>query len=513
MFQDLPHHSNIVRVKKDVDLKRKEQEELEPAIQILSLALEGLTNRHSQLANEIEFANASIAPIRHLPLETLSNIFEFCALHDDSAPLPLSRVCRKWKEAATSPQIWSRIVIDLDNPNAQEKAALFLLRSRSTKLDIELRRPGFNDSGWAAWYEVLTHSRRWRSLEISASTYGLVNDVLDELPMCAPNLVHSTITVEGFFFMDTANHFDFQRLELPADLLSYTKFRSLRLQTWALPMLSLNPTCVLAQLTTLHLTDTYASTFRMSDRIRPHPICGNAISVVLSLCPLLETFTFNARESIAYHSGTCCQDPSHTHGQHTLPALRHLSLITHHLDTFAIMNGLVCPALRAASIEPLPRYSSGLTETFGIVWRDLLRRSQAPPLEELHVSAMAPEDIVWTLERSPRLRCLGLAYCTNPMLVLKALATPYAYKGRGEFTGKIRWVCPKLSRFYFKDCFLVSWHSVARLVRNRHRAYLDGKKLALMVHLVINEHDVFEDRDLNALASFKLRQIATLIEP
>ncbi|KAF8521389.1 hypothetical protein BU17DRAFT_64883 [Hysterangium stoloniferum] len=519
MVEPLPTLHDIARVKNEVNVKRRQQQELQPAIQALTIALHGLTSQHERLAREIELSNASIAPIRKLPLETLTNIFGFCALEKVDAPLTLLRVCRRWREAATAPQIWSRIVIDLDDMYAVNRTKVYLERSKSTLLDVELSRPGFTDLGWEAWYHILDHSNRWRTLEISAATYDQVNDILDDLPSFVPHLVHTTLTVEGFFFLDAGHRFEPTMLQLRPDFLHYPKFRSLRLQTWALPAFTFTPGCVLSQLTSLYLTDTYASTFQITDRTRPHPICGNAISFILRFCPCLETFTLNARDSVAHHSGKSCQDPTGvTRDAFILPSLIKISIIAHQIDTFAILNRIILPKLKIVHIEPLPQYSPCLVEKFSSTWMALFRRSKAPPLEGVSVFAMAPADVIWTLERSPRLQQFRLSYCTNPAPILQALASPYAYKGRGKFMEEPRWLSPKLERIYLDECFRIPWRTVARLLQHRHRAYMetktaDAKKLALILDLVINGHDVLENRHLDTLMYLKTRQIQTLIEP
>ncbi|KIJ29229.1 hypothetical protein M422DRAFT_37033 [Sphaerobolus stellatus SS14] len=504
---------DVVRVEEHVHHMELKRQCIRPAVDALHMTLGNLTDQYNELGREIAVARASIAPIRNLPLEMLSMIFEFCTRFDINAPFTLVRICRKWRMAAKSPQVWSRIVVDLDDPYAEERTAYFLKKSRNAPLDVELVRSGFQDEGYDAWYLIRAQVHRWRSLEVSTETYSQANQLLKEFPQDAPNLTYATFIVGGIYFIDP-NYIEFPALALPANFVRFPKFRSLRLQTWSIPILNLTQDLKFTNLTTLYLTDTNEKVSQHRMQVRHHPICGNAIAAILRQCPRLVSFTLDARDSVALHSGRVCQDPSGVNrGDYAMSALQNISLIGHHLDIFAILDRLTLPSLTKADIQPLPQYAAGLSERFSRSWRDLVRRSKAPPLEELDICAMAPEDFVWTLEHSPRMKKIRLAYCANPTPIIKALASPYSYKGRGRFNNEPRWVSPKLNRFYLEECFRVSWTGVARLLKNRHNAYMDGRKLTLMKELVVNGHHVFENRDLDSLTHFKVRQIRTLIEP
>jgi hypothetical protein len=181
MLLPLPTPSDTALVEIDLNDKLERRDSLKPALQHLSMALEGLTTLHARLSKESESAPASIAPICKLPLETLSCIFEFCVRQDDDAPAPLSSVCRRWKAAATSPGIWPPTVFAHDTEYTEAEATAYLERSRTTLLDIELRRSGFE---WTAWFKALSDVRRCRTLEISASTMSLRSCPCSHLPGC-----------------------------------------------------------------------------------------------------------------------------------------------------------------------------------------------------------------------------------------------------------------------------------------------------------------------------------------
>jgi len=514
MFNVITIPEDRAGVEEEIEMMNAKQRRLQPTIQLLRVALDDLQNHYDVLERDIAYARSSIAPIRKLPLEMLSNILEFCSYIDDDAPSTLLRVCRRWRVAASSPQVWSRIVVDLDDFYAEEKACAYLERSRTVLVDIEISRPGFRDDGFRAWDQLRQHAHRWRSLEITTETFIQVNHLLEGFFVQAPNLKRIEFNVGGIFFHERAAYFELPTLSLPKDFIKSPKFRELRLNTWTVPILTRSIEQKFNHVTTLHLKDKYATIFRSADRIRPHPICGNAIAGILRQCPRLVIFTLDARDSIPFHSGRICIDPTGLmRGEYSMPFLENISLVGHHLDVFAVLDRLTLPNLRTAYIEPLPQYAAGLAERFSGAWKDLIRRSKAPPLEDLHIFAMAPEDIVWTLERSPRMKKFRLEYCTNPDPIIKALSSSYAYKGRGRFNFEPRWVCSKISQIYLDECFRVSWLSVAKLIKNRHKAYLDDKKVALTAGLVINGHNVLEERDLDTLVCLKARQIKTLIEP
>ena len=56
------------------------------------------------------------------PDELLANIFEHCASDWAKAPLILSQVCRKWRQAAMSPAVWSRVSLTSESRDSISKS-------------------------------------------------------------------------------------------------------------------------------------------------------------------------------------------------------------------------------------------------------------------------------------------------------------------------------------------------------------------------------------------------------
>ncbi|KAF8996420.1 hypothetical protein BDQ17DRAFT_1364403 [Cyathus striatus] len=145
------------------------------------------------MAGAIRLYGSFSRPRKHLferlPNEILSYIFLIAcesSSGEESDPVTLSHVCRRWGHVALSTgKIWTRIVLTYPcSPSQLSRALAFLDRSRQSPLDIliDLRDPDWDweeDEYQSEWTELelilrslLAHVHRWRRFELLNDTWS-----------------------------------------------------------------------------------------------------------------------------------------------------------------------------------------------------------------------------------------------------------------------------------------------------------------------------------------------------
>ncbi|THH21573.1 hypothetical protein EW146_g46 [Bondarzewia mesenterica] len=142
-----------------------------------------------------------------LPLEIFNNVFLFClpdkreALHPNSAPLVLMRVCTEWRTVALSmPQLWTSLCLPRHMPDGPVQFQSFLsalegwlLRSEFLPLDIVLSTEVTREDMLAEILAILCfHSCRWRSFYLWLDHPVAVPHALASLTGCLPLLESCT---------------------------------------------------------------------------------------------------------------------------------------------------------------------------------------------------------------------------------------------------------------------------------------------------------------------------------
>ncbi|KIM22081.1 hypothetical protein M408DRAFT_29019 [Serendipita vermifera MAFF 305830] len=116
-----PIDTNLVPTTEDIENSKYAIEEIEGEIRDLKARL-------SQLRRELDTHKAWIAPIRRLPFDILSYIFEYCSKQDWRSPLSIAAVSQVWRETILgSPRAWS--YVDLRECHSDDLTSLFFQRS------------------------------------------------------------------------------------------------------------------------------------------------------------------------------------------------------------------------------------------------------------------------------------------------------------------------------------------------------------------------------------------------
>ncbi|KAG2123476.1 hypothetical protein DEU56DRAFT_829653 [Suillus clintonianus] len=153
-------HSAIERDKSISAVIAERQEQLEVVLQEVS-GLESVMDRvrdlHQQLLKKKDHVIQSmnlhrglISSLCRLPSELLSHIFVHCLPETElllpsskSAPLLLTKICRRWREVAVGmPSLWCGLIVDVDNEDRQRAAFCYdawLKRSRDRPLSLALK--------------------------------------------------------------------------------------------------------------------------------------------------------------------------------------------------------------------------------------------------------------------------------------------------------------------------------------------------------------------------------------
>ncbi|KAG9075793.1 hypothetical protein FRC06_009885, partial [Ceratobasidium sp. 370] len=188
----------------------------------------------SQRKKQPEEPHISNQVIHKLPAEILGTIFIFCArLCDNSKGEPygpyacqtaVSAVCRRWRAVALgTPQLWSRVM--LDDPVPWDRSALYLSRSGTVPLDIEIdMREEFWDNTENGTTEecteraqealkfIVSHggiTSRWQSIFIITNAFGPHRAVIDFLGLSPmPELQYLRLLFEGPAELDEGDELD-----------------------------------------------------------------------------------------------------------------------------------------------------------------------------------------------------------------------------------------------------------------------------------------------------------------
>ncbi|KAJ7171970.1 hypothetical protein C8R46DRAFT_1257594 [Mycena filopes] len=144
---------------------------------------------------------AAITPPSPLPPELVAEIFLHCldrkpvTPHVNTAPLVLSRVCRRWRAIALcTPELWSYLVVPI-HPSEDEIAMYQMWLSRACRTPLSLRLEDGGDIRYLLQplypldtftQTVIGMSRQWRSLDIDANprtVASILRSLAGKLPL------------------------------------------------------------------------------------------------------------------------------------------------------------------------------------------------------------------------------------------------------------------------------------------------------------------------------------------
>jgi hypothetical protein len=153
-------HSAIGRSKSINAVIAERQQQLDSVLQEVSRlesVMDGINNIHQQLLQKkdsiiqsMNLHRGLVSALSRVPPEILSLIFVHCLPETEhllpsskSAPMLLTRICRRWREVAIGmSSLWCRVIVDIDNDDWQRTAFCYdawLERSRDHPLSLALK--------------------------------------------------------------------------------------------------------------------------------------------------------------------------------------------------------------------------------------------------------------------------------------------------------------------------------------------------------------------------------------
>ncbi|KAL1744055.1 hypothetical protein HDZ31DRAFT_22030, partial [Schizophyllum fasciatum] len=154
----LPTKLQAMQFSRRIDAGAADVDELSAKIEHAQAAVNDLIRQRDQRQAEVDLHRAVVAPVRILPTEVLSYIFELCMENTPSkpnatqAPLLLCRICSRWREVALgTPALWCNLHISVaallrDTPEDADRfyssrvkiAEAWLGRARTMPLSLTL---------------------------------------------------------------------------------------------------------------------------------------------------------------------------------------------------------------------------------------------------------------------------------------------------------------------------------------------------------------------------------------
>lgn len=144
-------------------------------------ALERLEQRRQHLQTLLDQSSAFLSPIRAMPTEILSLIFDYLCSNigfsDRARPIVLASVCYRWRSIAISyPSIWACINISRHSPHTdgctRNFVQLFLDRSQDMPIRIHVSDFPFGSPDSTLLSILAAHARRWSRATLSLTPDG-----------------------------------------------------------------------------------------------------------------------------------------------------------------------------------------------------------------------------------------------------------------------------------------------------------------------------------------------------
>ncbi|KZV75400.1 hypothetical protein PENSPDRAFT_748541 [Peniophora sp. CONT] len=376
------------------------------------------------------------------PDELLALIFEHCASDWIKAPLTLSQVCRKWRQAAMTPSVWSRVPLTSESKDPVLKTKLWLDRALDAPLRVLVDIEGVDDQMLSSWNLLLDRSAQWQTLEFHTRTILQANALLSACDRPLPRLRFARIlcpetpTAADEFF--------------PPEAREITKLETAFGDAPALRHLAVHachfPPSYPSQITrlTLNLSLLSAPTT---------PIAELEPLVALTGLPHLTNLTIHAPISHYFNRAIIDEE---------IPVIEFSRLESFTLDAYRAFNPLLkyirAPSLRILRLRSI---EDPLTHPHAPTAAALLSflTDSTPPLQrlELHDVDLPAADYCRVFAATPCLEALRLHETEIPDETLATLNGP-------------RGLCPRLRQLDLRWCEQLAGTALVDLVQSR----LDG---------------------------------------
>ncbi|KAL1736599.1 hypothetical protein EV714DRAFT_197885 [Schizophyllum commune] len=173
----VPNDDCSAGIKEDLRAMERVHNNIQCEIDDLVLLLAHAVGRRSDVERQQATSRAMLSPIRQIPPEIMSKIFEFATPEDwtqalvGTRTLNFAAVCKVWRTIALeTPQLWNSFSIDFWQDPKRWQDAFDLRVARCGQIPLQLRFTfdfiGLHGWGADVWEWLSTQSHRWAALTI-----------------------------------------------------------------------------------------------------------------------------------------------------------------------------------------------------------------------------------------------------------------------------------------------------------------------------------------------------------
>ncbi|KAI0321886.1 hypothetical protein OF83DRAFT_1031410, partial [Amylostereum chailletii] len=439
-------------------------------VQALSHQIGRLNARKAHYLDLISKCRGKITLARRAPDEVLAHIFEHCVRGGwTKAPLVVSQVCAKWRQAASAPSVWAHVHLSSDNLDPVGKMRFWLSKAREAPLHISVDIAAVDLHFIHAFDLLLDRVAQWRAFSLTTRVTRFANVVLARCTHSAPRL--TTLTVDTS--LDPGIDETDEEWELSALQTAFP--HSSDLHTVHIISNKFPPT-IPTQVhdLTLELTN-------LDSAEDPSPLL-NMLQSLSSLRSLTIITPFNYTDTF-----TVSEDQSHR-SPATLAVLENLTLNSHR-DFTELLHHIETPSLRTLNLRSVQDPQNFPHAPTGAAILSLLQRC-SPPLVNLvlHDVDLPGSDFVSCFKLLPHLETLHLHETEVADEVFGTLKGPHG-------------LCPKLKSLDLRWCEQLAGQTLVDLVSSRVSTGVDSptgrrscpiEKIRVINCAVVKESDVLE---------------------
>ncbi|KAI0269286.1 hypothetical protein BC834DRAFT_820082 [Gloeopeniophorella convolvens] len=424
----------ILTVNANIRLHEQEIASIDAAIQNALRQVNQLRMQKAQHLGAIAKYRGSISLAWRSPEDVLALIFEHCAASGwANAPLVISHVCSKWRQASFFPRVWSHIHLTSQSVDPVGKTHLWLSRSLQSPLHVTVDVQALDTHLLNAFELILDNASRWHSFNLSASFAQQATHMLTRCNRPFPHL--SCLGITSFSAgLDTEGGSD-DLAGLEEVFSQAPRLSSIRIVSNRFPP---------------NLPQTVADlSLELAEAPSSRPSIPAAFEMLGGL-PSLRSLTL----VIPDHFVEVLEFPGGQATATLLPCLERL-VINAAPDATEILQYLQVPNLRFLHLRSSELPLNRPHEVTGQALRRFLEIS-SPPLEllELHDIDIRREDYLHCLALLPRLEELRLHETEIPNDVILSLRGPAG-------------VCPRLKRLDLRWCEQLAGRALVDFVRSR----------------------------------------------
>ncbi|EJD00961.1 uncharacterized protein FOMMEDRAFT_169174 [Fomitiporia mediterranea MF3/22] len=462
---------------------RKEIADHEACVGLLQAQIDGLVQQARRIEEQkrrhfqaITKCRSVLTIANRLPTELLARIFNFAVADGwTRCPIVVSQVCSSWREASKTPSVWSHLYIDCDKGDPVARCNLWLHMAQQSLLDITFMTSEQLSAMDAVLNVITSHSLRWRSFALEASTVQTATYVLSCIDTPGRHLKEVSVKVGDSSLALPLPEFGQGQNQLSELRMAFDGALSLRKVTLTTDICQSWVGMSRITSLTLQLNDCQFAAAR--------PILASEIIRVLSESPNLTELNINISRKDKRDFQLEHDDPI------VLQELRSLTLSLP-IPFMAFIQHLRTPMLEHLVMR-CPDDPYGFSpETTREAMRLYLEQS-SPPLNvlELYDVDISQEDFLFCFDLLPSLEQVRLHGSEISNETLAHLGPSYG-------------MLPKLSKIDLRWCGHVSGVALEEIARSRALAIANGSELSPISEVTVINCSVVNEKQIVRMADY-----------